>query len=261
MDSFEALRILGVRVDAPLSEIRRAFIDEARKAHPDSGTAPDESRMAQLNVAFQYLSKMRTEDEDSIGWSDSVPPDPTAGWSARPGGSSDPSPRPTPQWVGSYGTQERRPSIVERIWSNGLGRIALIIAAIAVLSGIVDALGTDDEERIVAQNQAATRATATTGMPISAGSTRSVFDLRVGDCIATVSDGAFSTVRVVLCSSSLAQFRVTRLIALPNATSLPSQATLATYEARCPSGSVTTFRPTAESWSAGDRTLTCLSRP
>lgn len=53
----EALRLLGLPVGATLAEIRRAYRNCAKAAHPDRQGAESTERMADLNRAYAYLRR------------------------------------------------------------------------------------------------------------------------------------------------------------------------------------------------------------
>lgn len=51
--------VLGVRRDAAAAEVRRAYLDLARRHHPDQGSGGDAARMAEVNAAWEVLGDPR----------------------------------------------------------------------------------------------------------------------------------------------------------------------------------------------------------
>jgi len=51
--------VLGVAQSAPLADIRAAYIQLAKRHHPDSGTDPSHAQMAAINVAWEQARKER----------------------------------------------------------------------------------------------------------------------------------------------------------------------------------------------------------
>lgn len=63
MDDATAARLLGVSVDADRSEIRRAYHERIRRAHPDLGGDPAGDAAADLNRAYEHLVGRTAGDE------------------------------------------------------------------------------------------------------------------------------------------------------------------------------------------------------
>ncbi|MEX2226269.1 MAG: hypothetical protein WEB52_07470 [Dehalococcoidia bacterium] len=158
---------------------------------------------------------------------------------------------------------------------------------VILLAAAVAACDSGDKERIDGQNDAAATREASvdstreprgdddeaTARPAEDGGGAveiSVFDLRVGDCIAqregapSGEDGGVEMVRVAPCNHAEVSGAVTELFLVEDPvdpeSAFPGEAFLeAMADERCDRGKPFTYLiPLAESWSSGDRTIVCV---
>jgi hypothetical protein len=151
------------------------------------------------------------------------------------------------------------------------GTAAVLTAMILAATGC-----RSDEERISGQNSAARTAIAGGNEPgptreIDGDSRRvSVFDLRVGDCLAEdavyadADEDEFSeseTIAIVECDGTDVAGRVSKFHLFEEDTDYPGEdqvIKLAEEVCNTPGQPFTYFFPTGESWRQGDRTITCI---
>lgn len=152
-------------------------------------------------------------------------------------------------------------------WHNfprGLSRrvqAPVLVVMMLTLLALGGACTKDDADRIREQNERAEHEAAgddDTDAEVTA------FDLEVGDCFIEPRESAstraeFREIELVPCSSSRADFRVSRVFKTRQL-NLPAGADFSDEAAeRCPASSVSYFYPSFESWEAGDRVITCLN--
>lgn len=116
-----------------------------------------------------------------------------------------------------------------------------------------------DADAIAASNAAAaTREAKRTATPIS--TEKSVFTIRVGDCITDPGDEAvLENVEFVPCSSGRAAYEAIDSFRLSGAV-YPGQRRIDDEAyAQCPRRMTYYLFPTGESWAVGDRVITCLA--
>ena len=87
----------------------------------------------------------------------------------------------------------------------------------------------------------------------------SPFDLTVGDCSSDALGGSIESVKLVECSSPEASARVTKLFTVGRSGALPDMSYFEEQmDLNCPMQDDWYLHPNQQSWSDGDRTITCL---
>lgn len=146
-------------------------------------------------------------------------------------------------------------------YSPLFGAVALVLVALAASgAGLWVTKRNDQSPAIQSQNAAALQPNSSGSSPSSS----SVFDLKVGDCFSSSGglSGELSSIVIQDCSGTWS-YRVVKLVPVssPDSANYPGASyfsSLATNQ--CPLETDSVIYPTTQSWSQGDRTVTCVTK-
>ena len=143
---------------------------------------------------------------------------------------------------------------------GALGGRAVGIGVIVAISAVSGGLCINSQRDVIEEQNRAAAGLSSAPAGERTG-TKSIFELRVGDCFAEApSGGEIESVLLVRCSDPRAQLRVVDLVRLPDQTGYPSDEYLDEQAAlHCSAEATSSIVPSQETWEIGDRVITCLA--
>jgi len=197
---------------------------------------------------------------------------PPAGWGSNPGAWPPPGGNPPSTWFGPEWETAMVKSAHASIKHLIIGLVLSLVAiGFVVFSAVAN--NVDQVKGLLGMGlHAAGSTTGSAAAPSSTTSTKSVANVKVGDCLANDLNGSrVSDVNIASCDK-LHAAEVIAVLTMPDGP-LPNQSTIDDYEHKCanalaaysstssqdPHIDLETLTPTSFDWSIGDHTMDCIA--